>query len=705
MQRMLLEGQFFNLTIDEACIAFLVLANKKTDTNTLSTGALKELLTCLNKLDAETVRGLVIHSAYDNFVLGADVTEFPEHFKQSEEALRAWLMEVHALFARIEDAPYPTIAALKGFTLGGGLELALSCDYRVALDGSTIGFPETKLGIYPGWGGVVRLSRLIGADHAIAWIAAAENQDALTALKYGAIDAVVEGDVAVAAKEMLYAADGAFWQERRRKKRAPLELAPTELLMVFGQAKAFVKQKAGPHYPAPVRAIEAMEKGALLAREGAIVCEVEGFLEVAKSETAKSLVRVFLADQFLKKKAKAEGAKVGSLAVVGAGIMGGGIAYQAASRKLPIVMKDISEKALQLGLGEAARLLDKQVTKKKILPLQMAEVLGRIRTSLSYGDFGSVDLVIEAVVENEKVKKAVLAELEGHVREDAVLCSNTSTIAITRLAEGLKRPELFCGMHFFNPVPRMPLVEVIVGAKSSKEAIARTVAAALAMGKTPIVVQDCPGFLVNRVLFPYFAGFRSLLDDGIEYQRIDKIMEAFGWPMGPAHLLDVVGLDTALHADHIMAEAFPDRMSYEGKTPIDRLFESGRLGQKNGKGFYRYDAKGKVLDTEVAQLLKPLRHEKLQDAEIVDRMMLPMIHESLRCLEEKIVSSPLEVDMGLILGLGFPPFRGGVLRYAESIGLTELCLKSDKLAHFGKLYEPTAELRAHERAKKSFFKE
>ena len=365
-------------------------------------------------------------------------------------------------------------------------------------------------------------------------------------------------------------------------------------------------------------------------------------------------------------------------------------------------------------MTEAGKLLDKQVSRGKLTPAKMAATMGRIRPTLSYGDFQNVDYVVEAVVENEKIKKSVLAEVEAASKPGTILSSNTSTISITRLAESLKHPENFIGMHFFNPVHRMPLVEIIRGKRSSEQAVATGVAYALAMGKTPIVVNDCAGFLVNRVLFPYFAGFMKLVADGVDFARIDKVMEKFGWPMGPAYLLDVVGIDTAVHADHVMAAEFPDRMKHDGRTAIEAMFEAKRFGQKNGVGFYKYvpDKKGppkKEADPSAYEIIKPVVTQKgaaavdITDQDIVDRMMLPMILECSRCLEDKIVSTPVEVDLGLIYGLGFPPFRGGALRYADSVGLKALCDRAAKFVSLGNLYAPTAQMKALASEGKGFY--
>ena len=459
--------------------------------------------------------------------------------------------------------------------------------------------------------------------------------------------------------------------------------------------------------------IGTIRKHCTLPRDEAFAVEAAAFAKLAKTDVAANLIGIFLKDQYLKRKSKkiaAEAGAVNQAAVLGAGIMGGGVAYQSASKGTPIVMKDIREEALQAGLEEADKLLLKQISRGRMTPEKMAGVLNNIRPTLSYGDVAGVDLVVEAVVENPKIKQSVLAETEAALSEEAILTSNTSTISIDLLAQNLKRPENFCGMHFFNPVHMMPLVEVIRGSKSSDKAIATTVAYAQKMGKTPIVVRDCPGFLVNRILFPYFGGFSQLLMDGIDFVRIDKLMEKFGWPMGPAYLLDVVGIDTGQHAGQVMAEGFPDRMQKADKDPVSAMFEAGRYGQKTGSGFYRYekDKKGKPrkLKDEVAyELIQPSVRAtvELSDEEIVQRMMIPLCLETVRCLEDGIVDSPTEADMGLVYGIGFPPFRGGALQYIDSIGVAQFCALCDKYVSLGKAYEPTDKLRAMTDAGETFY--
>ncbi|HXG27791.1 MAG TPA: fatty acid oxidation complex subunit alpha FadB [Nevskiales bacterium] len=656
---------------------------------------------------AQGVKGLLVTSAKDGFIVGADITEFGQNFQRSEEEIASWAYEANKVFSAIEDLPFPSCTAINGIALGGGFEMCLATDYRVMSSKAQVGLPEVKLGIFPGFGGTVRLPRLIGADNAIEWIAGGGQQKPETALKVHAVDAVVPPEKLkdAALKLLGLAIDGKLdWKARRAQKTGPLKLDMVEGMMAFETAKAYVASQAGKHYPAPVEAVKAIQKAAPKSRDEALKIEGQHFAKVAKTTVADALIGLFLNDQFLKKKAKAA-AKIArpvkQAAVLGAGIMGGGIAYQSAVKGTPIIMKDIADKALDLGMSEANKLLAKQVERKKLTPEKAGAILASIRPTLNYGDFGNVDIVIEAVVENPKVKKSVLAEVEGLVKPGTIIASNTSSISIDELATALKHPENFLGMHFFNPVHRMPLVEVIYGSKTSKEAIATVANYASAMGKTPIVVKNCPGFLVNRILFPYFGGWSALLRDGADFQKIDKVMENFGWPMGPAYLQDVVGIDTSHHVGDVLAEGYPDRMSKAFKTALDVMYENKRYGQKNGVGFYKYetDPKGKpkkVVDPSTYDLIKsvqPNGQKDFSDEEIIDRHMLPMIIETVRCLDEGIVESPQEADMGLILGIGFPPFRGGALKYCDTIGMKTVLEKAAKYAHLGKLYEPTASMK------------
>lgn len=665
----------------------------------------QEAVTALENRD--DIQGLIVTSGKSVFIAGADITEFTEYFSRSKDEIEAWLLDINHIFNRFEDLPFPKVAAINGAALGGGCEMALVCDYRVAGVSAQIGLPETKLGIFPGFGGSVRLPRLIGIDNALEAIATGKAYRPDAALKLGLVDAVVADELLeqAAADLVKKCLLGEFdWQAKRQEKQVPVKLNQLEQAMAFNSAKGVIFAKANPkHYPAVAIALEAIEKHANLNRDDAIALEAKGFAKAATTPQATALVGLFLNDQTVKKLAKKHSQNAQTIkqaAVLGAGIMGGGIAYQAATKGLPIIMKDIQTKQLDLGMNEAGKLLSKEVERGKSTPAKMAQTLSHIRPTLNYGDFGEVDIVIEAVVENPTIKESVLSEVEGLVKQDAILASNTSTISITRLAHALKRPENFVGMHFFNPVHRMPLVEVIRGEKTSDTAIATTVALAQKMGKTPIVVNDCPGFLVNRVLFPYFGAFDLLVKEGADFVSIDKTMEKFGWPMGPAYLLDVVGMDTGVHAAKVMAEGFPDRMKPDYKGATQLMFEHERLGQKNGVGFYQYetDKRGKpkkIADSTTYELLNLVQtdHQEFDEQEIIDRMMIAFCNETVRCLEDNIVASPAEADMAMIMGVGFPPFRGGPCRYIDQIGVANYVALCDKYAYLGKAYEAPAKLR------------
>ncbi|MEE8396133.1 MAG: fatty acid oxidation complex subunit alpha FadB, partial [bacterium] len=666
---MLFQGQSVTCqTLDDG-LAELKFDRQGESVNVLNQVTVEEFGQAVEALEREKgLKGLLISSGKPVFIVGADIKEFLPLFQRPEEELTGWLAAAQRITCRLEDLPFPSVALLDGYALGGGLEVALAATYRVASPKAVVGQPEVKLGLVPGFGGTVRLPRLIGVDNAIDLIASGREVKADEALKLHLVQAVVPSEKLAAAGRALLGqslASGA-WKEVVEAKRGPVLLNGIERIMAFTTAKAFVGQQAGPNYPAPVEAVALIEKSGHEGRDTALELEAQSFAKLAKTPAAVNLIGVFHADQFIKKLSKKQSKKarpVGRAAVVGAGIMGGGIAYQSASRGVPVVMKDVAGDALAQGLAEASRLLAGQLGRGRISQDRMAATLNAIQGTLSYGDFSSVELVVEAVVEKADVKKTVLAEVEAVVGPETVLASNTSTISIDSLATALSHPERFCGMHFFNPVHRMPLVEVIRGKASSEETIATVVAFAGKMGKTPIVVADCPGFLVNRLLSPYMAAFQMLVSEGAPIETIDKAMEKFGWPMGPAYLSDVVGIDTARHAGQVMDEGYGGRMTPPGTLPNELLYQAGAYGQKTEKGYYSYvkDRKGKPqksFDPAVMEILKPAivgGGEKISGEEIVERMMIPMVIEASRCLADGIVDTPTELDVSLIFGLGFPP--------------------------------------------------
>ena len=688
--------------------------------NTLSQQTLKDCASALQELAANNdIKGMIFTSDKDHFIIGADIFEFLPTFTKPEAELVTWIKDATDVFDALEDLPFPTLSAINGLALGGGCEWVLATDYRVASTDAKIGLPEVKLGIMPGFGGTVRLPRIVGADNAMLWITSGAENRAADALKVGAVDAVVSTDKLIESgiSTLKLAISGKLdWQAKRQVKLQPLKLNRVEQGMSFAMAEGMVMGKTKGHYPAPVMAVRTIKAAANCTRDEAMAIENANFAKLARTPEAAAQTGIFLADQYIKgkarKQAKTSDVVIKQAAVLGAGIMGGGIAYQSAYKGTPIIMKDIQQDALDLGMGEASKLLGQKVQRGHMAMDKMVATLGKIKPTLNDSDLQSADIIVEAVVENPKVKQAVLAGLEKDMPAGTILTSNTSTIRIDELATALEKPENFCGMHFFNPVPKMPLVEIIRGEKTSEQTINAVVDYALKLGKSPIVVNDCPGFFVNRVLFPYFAGFSKLVVEGADFAKVDKVMEnVFGWPMGPAYLLDVVGIDTAYHCTGVMADGFPERMSRAEKDPVTIFANEKRFGQKNKAGFYQYapDRRGrlkKAQDPQAVELLSAITDapKEFDKQEIIDRCMIPMINEVLLCLQENIIASPQEADMALIYGIGFPPFRGGAFRYLDQTGLANFVATADKYAHLGAIYQVSEQTRKWAEEGRVFYK-
>ncbi|MBM94807.1 MAG: fatty acid oxidation complex subunit alpha FadB [Oceanospirillaceae bacterium] len=709
-------GKSVTLTLAENGIAELVLDAAEASVNVMNTHLQDELGQALAALTAaDGVKGLLLSSAKPAFVLGADITEFTALFDLDADAIVEWAGRVHTLLDTIENLPYPTVAAVNSMALGGGMELALSTDLRVTDSKAKLGLPEVNLGICPGWGGTVRLARLIGAEAGLSWMLTGKPVKAAVALEQGAVDAVAEPEnlMEEARAVLQQAIDGERDYMARRAAKQAAMASGEETAAAMAAARAQFGKRLDPRYPAAPSILNSVTEAMDKPFAEAIAIEARCFSELAIGFEARNLVGLFLSDQVVKKKTRGwakQGAEVKQAAVLGAGIMGGGIAYQSSLSGVGIRMKDITQEALDLGMSTAGSILDRSISKGRMTEEGKEKILAGIQPELTYEGFDSVDYVVEAVVERVDVKRAVLSEVEQKVPSSSIVASNTSTISIDLLAESLARPEQFCGMHFFNPVHAMQLVEIIRGEKTSDETIGTTVAYAATLGKTPIVVRDCPGFLVNRVLFPYFNGFNRLLMDGVDFERIDAVMEQFGWPMGPAYLADVIGLDTMVHADRVLEEGFPERMGHTDRPVIETLLEQGALGQKNGVGFYEYgkDENGKRFkrrSEKVSAILEQRvsRNVEVTDAEIIERMMIPMCLETARCLEEGIVDTAAEADMGLILGLGFPRFRGGALRHIDTVGAATFAAQVEAHADQGPLYQVTDGVREMAENGKRFF--
>ena len=705
------EGNTLSLTTLDNDYAEIKFDSQSGSVNKFNAETLAELRQAMDMLKQQQgIKGLLLSSGKSVFVVGADITEFKGMFSASKEQFVEAAYVVNELFSEIEDLPYPSVAAINGFALGGGFEVCLACDCRVISSKAAIGLPETGLGIIPGWGGTVRLPRLIGYTDAVQWIVSGQQQKPAAAQQAGAVDVIAEPEElrTESLKVLQEMVDGTRdYEARRLQKTSPLTLSGAELEAAASNYRAAVVGKLGSHYPAQLKAIDLVAGAASLGRDEAVRRENVAFYEISQTPQARALVGLFLNEQYVVKLAKNRAVAhkpepIKTAGVIGAGIMGGGIAYQNAIRGYSVVMKDIAQPALDLGIDEATKLLGKSVSRGKLTEDKAQQLLSSISPTLVDSDITGCEILVEAVVELEVVKMQVLAAAEALLPTTSIMTSNTSTISINRLAEPLQRPENFCGMHFFNPVHAMPLVEIIRGEHTSDATVAAVCTYALGLGKKPIVVNDCPGFLVNRVLFAMLFGLEIMISEGADFQQIDKVMEGWGLPMGPAYLMDVIGIDTINHCYPVMMDGLPQRFKKTADVwPTEAVCNAKRLGQKNGLGYYRYELneKGKpakAVDPEVIAMLESLygAAKQLDADEIIDRLMVAMAMEMIHCLEEGVVASPAEADMALIYGVGFPPFHGGICRWMDEIGLQEICDRGDRYLSISELYRPTEKLRA-----------
>jgi 3-hydroxyacyl-CoA dehydrogenase/enoyl-CoA hydratase/3-hydroxybutyryl-CoA epimerase/3-hydroxyacyl-CoA dehydrogenase/enoyl-CoA hydratase/3-hydroxybutyryl-CoA epimerase/enoyl-CoA isomerase len=702
------------LDVLDGNVALLTLDQPGSRANTLGQAVLGELERRLQELAGRAdLTGLILCSGKPGmFIAGADLKELGGA-RPDPETGRRMVRRGLGLVAAVEALPFPTVAAIDGACMGGGTELALGFDYRLAGSNpkTEIGLPETKIGLIPGWGGTQRLTRLIGPSLAAEMICAGEAAKAPRARQLGIVfDAVPSDRMLDEARRLLqWTNQTGEWREIRRRKQRPVGLTEEQLGFTFAVLRAQVGAKTGGHYPAPLAALDAIQKGCNLPLEDGLKAETEVFLPLVGSPISRNLIAVFFMTQRLQKDpgvadASVKPRDVGQVGVVGAGIMGAGIAGAQVRRGVPALLIDAAPAALEKGVAAVAKGLQGRVEIGRMTIPEATAALARLSSSLTVNALADRDVVIEAIVENEPAKVKLYGEIQKLLPPGAILASNTSTISITRMAKSVAAPERFAGMHFFNPVDRMQLVEVIRGDKTDDATVVTLVALAKRTGKTPIVVRDCPGFLVNRILFPYLNESLVLLEEGASPRALDKAATAFGMPMGPITLNDLVGLDTSLYAGRVINAAFADR------TPtthiLDDLVAAGRLGQKSGAGFHAYAKPGRGADDPaLAGFLDKHRKgtREIGMEEITDRLFLPMLTEASRVLSEGIVREPGDVDMGLILGIGFPAFRGGILRWADTVGLPEVLAKLKKYEHLGPRFQPTEQMRKLAAAGKGFY--
>jgi 3-hydroxyacyl-CoA dehydrogenase/enoyl-CoA hydratase/3-hydroxybutyryl-CoA epimerase/3-hydroxyacyl-CoA dehydrogenase/enoyl-CoA hydratase/3-hydroxybutyryl-CoA epimerase/enoyl-CoA isomerase len=692
------------LEVLDGDIALATLDQPGSRANTLGAALVGELEAFVAGLAGRTdLRGLVFRSGKPGmFIAGADLRELGS-IPDDPELKRVMVRRGLGLIAAIEALPYPTAAAVDGACMGGGLEVALGFDYRLASTNpkTEIGLPEVKVGLIPGWGGTQRLTRLIGPALAAELICAGETVRADRARQLGIVSDAVPAErlVEEAVRLIEYAHTSGDWREARRRKQQPVGLSEEQKEFTFAVTRAQVLARSGGNYPAPLAALDAIAGGCNLPLEEGLKAETEAFIPLLGSRVSRNLIAVFFMSQRLQKDPgvsdpSVQPRAVRAVGVVGAGIMGSGIAGAHVRRGIPALLLDNLPQALEKGVAAVVKSMQGRVDIGRMTPAEMTAALGRLSTSGTLQALADRDVVIEAIIENEADKVALYGSLEKVLRPGAVLASNTSTISITRMAKGVARPEDFAGMHFFNPVDRMQLVEVIRGERTGDGTVATLVALAKRIGKTPIVVRDCPGFLVNRILFPYLNESLVLLQEGAAPRAVDRAATAFGMPMGPVTLNDLVGLDTSLYAGRVINTAFADRAA--GTRILDELVAAGRLGQKSGAGFYSY-AKGSrgADDPALEAILAKCRtgRREFSQEEITDRLFLPMLTEASRVLDEGIVREPGDVDMGLILGIGFPTFRGGLLRWADDEGLPRVLDRLARYASLGPRFQPTESMR------------
>lgn len=704
------------LSFPEPDIALLTLDMPGKGANILTRSTLDELAAHLDALAKRTdIAGLVILSGKPGiFIAGADLREFMAGIDAPKSEIVALCRRGHELFGRLSQGPFVSVAAIDGVCVGGGAELAVGCDRRIMSDGpkTEFGFPEVKLGLYPGWGGTVRAPRIVGLGNAVEMITGGESIDARAALKMGLVSDVVPADKLLSAAIRLVRGEQASKQflKDRQTWSGPIRLSDTELGFLGATASAVIRQQTKGQYPAPEAALETLLETAGQQAGPALLREAEGMAELFGSPINRALLNVFFLTDRNKRDSGVSregvaGRPINSLSVLGAGIMGAGIASAAVKRDVPVVLTDAQPAALARG---AQNVLDEVSFNKKTKGPDAQKVIQAakfLNTSSADGEIAASDLVLEAVVENVDVKKKVYARLEPQLRPEAILATNTSTIPITKLAENLQWPERFVGIHFFNPVRRMKLVEVIRGEKTSDETVAAAVAFAKRIGKSPIVVNDGPGFLVNRLLLPYMNEALEMLCEGAEIKAIDRTAKAFGMPMGPIELYDMVGIDTAFYAGKVMWEAFPDRI---GASPLlPAMVKAQRLGQKSGVGFFSYkNRKGRpepdpATDEIIATYTRGKR--PFTQEEITARLFLPMLLEATRVLESGVARDPRDIDLGLIFGLGFPPFKGGLLFWADTLGAAKILEMLKPLESLGLRTAPTPMLLDMAKKGKKFY--
>jgi 3-hydroxyacyl-CoA dehydrogenase/enoyl-CoA hydratase/3-hydroxybutyryl-CoA epimerase len=666
---------------------------------------------------------VIVSRKKTGFIAGADLHEFA-NIAGAEQAM-ALSEKGQRLFEKLEALPIPTVAIIHGPCLGGGLEFALACDYRVAVDqpSTQIGLPEIELGLVPGWGGTQRLPRVIGLERAFHVILLRRRLNAREAHEWGLADAVLDSQAKALAFIREELAERARREGKRQKKGMPLrtwrqrllESTPLGRALLFKGAERIVRRKVPDDMPAPGEALQAMRVGLSQGMAAGLAREREAIGRLATTKACRNLITLFF---LIEKARKLEESpdedsvpKVRRVGVVGAGTMGAGIAQLAAVKGFEVVVQEINDQALSAGRKRIETLFQKAVQRRLLSADDAQNKLAAIGWTTAWQGFDRADLVIEAAIEDLATKRQIFRELEGRTRPDAILATNTSSLQVRQLQEGLSHPDRVAGLHFFNPVHKMPLVEVVRSQKTQESVTATLTRWAAAVGKTPVVVGDSPGFIVNRILMPYLNEAGMLVAEGMPIERVDQAMRRFGMLMGPLEVLDQVGLDVAAHVAKSMGPVFGDRLAPH--PALDRMCQAGWLGQKNGLGFYRYQGKKRTVHTEaLAKLRQELSApsgigEMLSADQMAwarERMACLMVNEAAACLAEGLAERAEVIDLAMVLGTGWAPHRGGPLRYADDRGAREIVKTLEKFSQdIGARFVPCAELRRRAESGKMFY--
>ncbi len=665
--------------------------------NKVSGGLLREISEMMNSIEKEDVRGIAIVSGKeDNFVVGADIDEL--RMMKSDLERGEYIRTAHDILNRLASFRVPKVCAVHGNCLGGGLELALVADWRIATDSAAtvFGLPEVMIGLLPAAGGTHRLPRLIGLKAAMPMVLAGKNIRVNKARLLGLVDEVVMPhglkEVAVARARILAE------KKQKRKNRKSLgdfflESNPLGRGIVFARARKMVMRQTKGLYPAPLEIIDSMEYGYRMGITRGLEKDAHRFVRLAALPETRALMNLFFGMTGMKKNPLGKKARqVKKLAVLGAGLMGSGIASVSVPVCETVLLKDVTLDPVGRGMKEIWKGISRQVRSGSIKKFEGEKRYGKVVPCDDYRDFRNTDVVIEAVFEDLQLKRRILADVEAACGKETIFASNTSALPIKLIASGCRRPQNVIGMHYFSPVPRMPLLEIIKTEKTAEHVVATALELGIRQGKSCIIVKDGPGFYTTRILAPLLFEGGLLLAEGARMHEIDGAMRRFGYPVGPITLLDEVGIDVGAHVAETMAGIFAPR-GITGPAGLFRMIEMGFLGRKSGRGMYRYDLpkkKGKRQEnTEVYRMLGGATGRKIDATEIQNRVSLMMVNEAILCLQEGIIPSPLTGDMGAILGLGFPPFRGGPFRYADAVGPAKLAdmLKSHAEKH-GMRFDP-----------------